>query len=283
MARSSPKPWRKYYDPKKRREQRKKSKGGLIVVPQPGEQSTPQGGTGNVSEAEVTAKANAMGIKVGSSFVTTLGAEWALDELNRIDNTMSEFGLRAGDYITEVNAGGPPRGYGSAIAYTFGGSDAQPIIAVSRYYGDKDYLIRRYNENVASGYHPKGTTYEDVLIHETGHRIEAALAKKAIDTGRLPYAPNISLGNWNNYAKTAYGSYATEKLISQAAKNIKKTPYGAGKSNYQLYRGISGYAAAEDKRSETFAEAIADWRRNGSNANPLSIEIVRLTKEYLNS
>lgn len=44
-------------------------------------------------------------------------------------------------------------------------------------------------------------------------------------------------------------------------------------------KAISSYALKDD--SETLAEAFADVLTNGINANPLSIEIKRLTKEQM--
>lgn len=72
-----------------------------------------------------------------------------------------------------------------------------------------------------------------------------------------------------------------KKLVSQACKNIKKTAYGKGKKNAELISSVSRYA--QETASETMAEAFADVYANGENANPLSVEIKRLTKEMLES
>ena len=68
-----------------------------------------------------------------------------------------------------------------------------------------------------------------------------------------------------------------KKIVSQACKNIKKTEYGKGKKNVTLISAISRYA--QDSASETMAEAFADVYANGKGANPLSLEIKRLTLE----
>ena len=70
-----------------------------------------------------------------------------------------------------------------------------------------------------------------------------------------------------------------KKIVSQACKNIKKTPYGKGKRNADLIGSVSRYA--NENASEAMAEAFADVYDNGENANPLSFEIKRLTKEQL--
>ena len=70
-------------------------------------------------------------------------------------------------------------------------------------------------------------------------------------------------------------------IVSQACKNIKKTPFGKGKKNDELKETISRYA--KDTASETMAEAYADVFANGSNASPLSLEIKKLTIERYNT
>lgn len=72
-----------------------------------------------------------------------------------------------------------------------------------------------------------------------------------------------------------------KKVVSQACKNVKKTEYGKGKRNFELISAISRYA--QENASETMAEAFADIYANGENANPLSVEIERLTLETLKS
>ena len=66
-----------------------------------------------------------------------------------------------------------------------------------------------------------------------------------------------------------------QKIVGQACKNIKKTAYGKGKTNDWLKEQISRYA--KDSPSETMAEAFNDAYVNGANANPLSLEIQKLT------
>ena len=72
----------------------------------------------------------------------------------------------------------------------------------------------------------------------------------------------------------------SKKIVSQALKNVKKTPYGKRKLNRDLMTAVSQYGATSKK--EVFAEAFADCFANGENANPLSIEIRRLALEQYN-
>lgn len=106
--------------------------------------------------------------------------------------------------------------------------------------------------------------------HESAHAIEWMMIHKnslyEYDWQRIDV--------WNKCTEA-------KKLVSQACKNIKKTPYGKGKKNAELIGGISRYG--QETASETMAEAFADVYANGENANPLSAEIKRLTIETLES
>ena len=77
---------------------------------------------------------------------------------------------------------------------------------------------------------------------------------------------------WNNCTEA-------QNIVSQACKNIKKTPYGKGKKKAELIESISRYASSD--ASETLAEAFADLYANKSKANPLSQEIYKLTVERM--
>lgn len=78
---------------------------------------------------------------------------------------------------------------------------------------------------------------------------------------------------WNNCSEAT-------NIVREACDNLKRTPYGAGKSSTELIRAISTYAMEND--SETMAEAFADVYANGENAKPLSKEITRLTQSIMN-
>ncbi len=105
-------------------------------------------------------------------------------------------------------------------------------------------------------------------VHECAHSLEDII----IHANQLYQFDFQRVMAWNDCTEA-------KKIVSQACKNIKKTPYGKGKKNAELISSISRYAS--DTASETMAEAFADIYANGKNANPLSIEIKRLTLETL--
>ena len=66
-------------------------------------------------------------------------------------------------------------------------------------------------------------------------------------------------------------------IVSQACKNIKKTPDGKGKINADLLKTISRYGSSN--ASEAMAESFADVFCNGDEASAMSKEVVKLTTE----
>ena len=106
--------------------------------------------------------------------------------------------------------------------------------------------------------------------HETGHAVEWLM----IESNKSYLYEWQRIDAWNKCTEA-------KGVVSQACKNIKKTEYGKGKRNAELISGISRYG--QENASETMAEAFADIYANGDNANPLSLEIMRLTKETLST
>lgn len=104
--------------------------------------------------------------------------------------------------------------------------------------------------------------------HECAHAVEWMMLQK---NSEYQYEWQ-RIDAWNKCTEA-------KKVVSQACKNVKKTEYGKGKRNFQLVSAISNYA--QENASETMAEAFADIYANGDNANPLSVEIERLTMEAL--
>lgn len=112
----------------------------------------------------------------------------------------------------------------------------------------------------------KNTSPESIGVHEMTHALEWQLCKQN---------PNYSF-EWQRIS--AFNACKEAKsIVSEACKSIKKTPYGKGKVNADLIKSISQYAS--DNPSETIAEAFADCYANGDKANPLSLEIRKLTVE----
>lgn len=105
-------------------------------------------------------------------------------------------------------------------------------------------------------------------VHEAAHGVEWAL----IQANRNYITEGQRVSAWNNCTEAT-------TIVRAACDNLRRTPYGAGKSSTELVRSISAYAMEND--SETMAEAFADVYANGENAKPLSKEIKRLTQSLM--
>ena len=136
------------------------------------------------------------------------------------------------------------------------------------YFNDPDLLRKKCEELGAKGWWVKGSTVPSIGVHESAHGLEWLL---------IQGNQNYSL--WYEQIEAWNKGKEAKAIVSQACKTIKKTEYGKGKKNDELIRGISQYGAT--KPSETLAEAFADVAVNGENANPLSLEIHRLTEQLL--
>ena len=124
--------------------------------------------------------------------------------------------------------------------------------------GDLESLKKMYEDDVAGRYHPDGTTYENIMTHEVGHLITFELARKAGKPFRQ----------------------FSEDVVSRALSRAVAQEGGgaAGPSDYfRLAGAISDYE--KKNPGETIAEAYADYRANGSNANRLSQHIMKVLKE----
>ena len=137
------------------------------------------------------------------------------------------------------------------------------------YFSNGTKLVEDCKKQSASRFWIPNATPESIGAHESAHAIEWMMLQK--NSGAYQYDWQ-RIDAWNKCTEA-------KKLVSQACKNIKKTPYGKGKRNAELIGGISRYG--QETASETMAEAFADVYANGEKANPLSIEIKRLTAEMV--
>ena len=137
------------------------------------------------------------------------------------------------------------------------------------YFSNSTKLVEDCKRMSASRFWIPNASPESIGAHESAHAIEWMMLQK--NSGAYQYDWQ-RIDAWNKCTEA-------KKLVSQACKNIKKTPYGKGKRNAELIGGISRYG--QETASETMAEAFADVYANGEKANPLSVEIKRMTAEMV--
>lgn len=98
------------------------------------------------------------------------------------------------------------------------------------YYGDKEHLDNVYKKTVEQKFHPEGTSYNALVVHEMAH---------ALDT------------------------YASTKKGYSVSADIKKTVHamhhksGGALTPDKMVEGLSGYATVNHR--EFFAEAMAEY------------------------
>lgn len=141
------------------------------------------------------------------------------------------------------------------------------------YFKTRNFLMSRYANAEAQGFHPAGSNGDHVATHEAGHILERALIDKYVNSQGSDYWTRMQASNdWNK------GTYAS-KVVSEACRMAKKTPAGKGMKNDALIRSVSGYATRN--RSEAMAECVADYVANGQNAKPLSVAVWNVLKREL--
>ena len=212
---------------------------------------------------------NKYGIRVSHAMISKLGEDRAAEEAKNITDALDMFGLSSGEAKEAVSRIDSDRqGSGTYASFALGSKE---INANPSWFKNLKKFNRQYQADVASGYHPKGTTSADVLSHEAGHAVGRYIGGELYKIYQHEHGNNFFMA-----ASYVMGGQAEKDIVSAACKTVKQ----ATKQNYStLKRNISGYAAKNHQ--ECFAEAVADYRRNGSKASPLSIEIVKEAQKTL--
>ncbi len=136
-------------------------------------------------------------------------------------------------------------------------------------FGDNNTLAKDCEKYGRMHWWPENSNIGSCGAHECAHGLEWVLITKHSD-----YQSRYEqVQAWNKCS-------VASKIVSEAGKRVKGTEYGKGKKIGELIESISGYAT--NTRSEAMAEAFADVYINGNNAQPMSLEIVRVTDEMYN-
>ena len=152
-------------------------------------------------------------------------------------------------------------------------------------FSDYDKLKKTYESDLQAGFHPKNSTPEDIIVHETAHALDFYISaeKYGVD--------NLVIDDFKKYNEF-YISWANQtyskEVVLKAVENVNNSYKENGltpKKEEELKEEISGYANIVNNGTvmyaETFAEALVDYLSNGNNASPLSIEIYKIVQEDL--
>lgn len=148
-------------------------------------------------------------------------------------------------------------------AFVYGGTS---VHVNEKYFSDRENLYKTYANDVKTGFHPKGTDAADIVAHEFGHVAHNMIVQK--------YRGSSTFMN----AKVKSGEDIINTIVRRANTNANKTTGKTEKLTTRV-KQISHYAGRNNH--ETIAEAFADVYANGSRANALSTEIVKIIRKEL--
>lgn len=139
--------------------------------------------------------------------------------------------------------------------------DGKYIIQINKkFFKDEKIAQVRYQKDLKARFHPKGTTYKDMGIHELGHSVTFEIIKN-----RYKNKKDI-VNDWNK-------DITAKEIVNQAFTNLRVND----KLTKTILRNdISTYARR--KYSETIGEAFADYYANREKSNILSKEIIKVMK-----
>lgn len=155
-----------------------------------------------------------------------------------------------------------------SIKHPYGGLNITPDLEDDKYimqmnrnkFNDEKIAIKEYNKDLKAGFHPKGTTYKDMGIHELGHCVTYEIIRNKYST------PKQISNDWNN-------DITAKEIIEKSFTNLGISDKLTKRT---LRSNISTYARR--KYSETIGEAFADYYANGNKATILSKEIINVMK-----
>lgn len=155
-----------------------------------------------------------------------------------------------------------------SIEHSNGGMNIEPDLKDNKYimqinkkfFNNENIAQKQYNKDLKSGFHPKGTTYKDMGIHELGHSVTFEIIKNKYKS------KNDMANDWNK-------DITAKQIVQQAFTNLGINDRLA---KTMLRNNISTYARR--KYSETIGEAFADYYANKEKSNILSKEIIKVMK-----
>lgn len=140
----------------------------------------------------------------------------------------------------------PEKGYFTENSGTYAcfGIYSKKIHMNLAFYSDKGQLEQKYAKNVESKFHPEGTDYKAVVVHEMGHAVDRYISSMVIDRMKFLYGgETVSSRIWNSDIRAA-----KKKGEPMNGKNVREN--------------LSGYAGKNSK--EYFAEAFSEAMTSNS-------------------
>lgn len=108
------------------------------------------------------------------------------------------------------------------------------ITVNTRWFGDEAKLIKSFEHDLASGFHPTGVKYDSIVMHELGHAIDDYLTN------------SLQIVGFNGWKPKAVSAYLRPKVMKAAGFKVKDTA-----------KQVSQYATMN--AMEWFAECFCEW------------------------
>lgn len=139
--------------------------------------------------------------------------------------------------------------------------------------GSAKRAAESYARDVATGWHPKGTTSASIFTHELGHAAEWRLVQMA-----EPTDIDAAIELWDKHT-------IAKDIVNEALKEYKATTGIKGRKWDIIDTALAKYPARakikDQRESEALAEAFAEYYTMGENARDLSKIIINLTKKKI--
>lgn len=149
-----------------------------------------------------------------------------------------------------------------AWCYTYDNGKVQ-VNPKPHMFGNWQKVVKGYESDVASGWHPYGTTAESIVTHEIGHAVDGLLAREGILGGKT------SSGEYRLASSSMKNTIMNRaaKEDSKIAEDINKWSWDKKFSMEQAVSShVSRYASKNNK--EWFAECFAEYI---TSANPRTV------------
>ena len=129
------------------------------------------------------------------------------------------------------------------------------------HYKNWGLLVKSYEDDVISGWHPKGTTAESIVTHEVGHAVDGLLAREGILGG-------VTASGQYKYASSTLKNTIMKRVAKQDPTVQDYFDVWGNKDGmtYAVNDLVSEYATKNNK--EWFAECFAEYI---TSANPRAV------------
>lgn len=200
----------------------------------------------------------------------------AVTTARRVDSLMKDYpGMKGQLDGIDCHDMSRERGCSNTLAY----ADGTRICYNEKYYGENGTGPKAYERDVANGFHPKGTTFGNVVDHESAHAIAKIIQQRAAQYGLELDDNNVENTVMRKVQENLYGSYSkkNERMVRAFVSR-----YAANNKGVKL--SSDGRTARENKEygrnTEFLAEGMAE-ARGSDNPSDISRETRSVLEEMM--